>query len=253
MKSNPINQMKKLSVVFFLTFFSCASITEEIYLNADGSGEYLVYSDVISSTQSMMMGMMSGMYPDASEDSLRQIVDEQIWAEFPAEIDSIIDFSGRVPDSIKNDPAKKKYLDKMEMFMKGSKAERYLNSGMRFSFRSIEDLQGFQDFMNENQTATSGGMGMEMPSVNVKYSFDANSFSRVSDMEIKMDENDSSMLVLGELLKGSKSRLILHLPRKVKSVSKGLVVDQSGKDVIFEFDLIKVLNGEQSTDVKVEF
>lgn len=245
--------MKRMQVIFFLILFSCANITEEIYLNTDGSGEYLVYTDIISSTQSMMMGMMSGIYPNASEDSLRQIVDEQIWAEFPAQVDSIIDFSSRVPDSIKNDPDKKKYLDKMEMFMKGSRAEKYLNSGMRFSFQSLEDLQGFQDFMNENQTATGGGMGLEMPSVNVTYNFDANSFSRISDMEVKMESNDSTMLVLAELLKGSKSKLILHLPRKVKSVSKGLVIDQSGKDVVFEFDLIKVLNGEQSTDVKVEF
>ena len=251
--TNLTRHANKTIVVVFALLFSCANITEETYLNADGSGQYLVYTDAVSSTRTMMMGMMSSIYPDASEDSLRQVVDAQLWEQFPAEVDSIIDFSSRVPDSIKNDPDKKKYLDNTEMFMKGSRAEGYLNSGVRFSFSSVEELQGFNDFMSENQNATSGQMQMDFPRVDVKYSFDGKSFSRVSNMEIKMEPNDSSMMVLGELLKGSKSKLILHLPRKVQSASNGLLVEKSGKDVIYEFDLVKVIQGEQSTDIKVKF
>ncbi|MEQ9467636.1 MAG: hypothetical protein RLN88_09500 [Ekhidna sp.] len=251
--NNLTQHAKKTIVVLIVLLTSCANITEEIYLNEDGSGEYLVYTDVISSTRAMMMGMMSSFYPDASEDSLRQIVDAQIWKDFPAEVDSIIDFSTRVPDSIKNDPAKKKYVEKMVMFMKGSREEAFLNSGMSFRFDNIEDLQGFQDFMNENQTATGGGMGMDMPDVQVTYSFNGNMFSRTSTPFESVDMNDSTMMMLNTMLEGAKSRLILHLPKPAREVSQDQLMEQNGKDVIYEFDLIKVINGEQTTDVKVKF
>lgn len=251
--NNLTRHVQKTIVVFAMLLSSCANITEEIYLNADGSGEYLVYTDVISSTRAMMIGMMSSFYPDASQDSLIQIVDEQIWDDFPAEVDSIIDFSSRVPDSIKNDPAKKKYLDKMVMFMKGSREEAFLNSGMSFKFDNVDDLQGFQDFMNENQAATGGSMGMDMPNVQVTYSFDGSTFSRTSTPFESIDMNDSTMMMLNTMLEGSKSKLILHLPKAAKEVSQSQLLEQKGNDVIYEFDLIKVINGEQTTDVKVKF
>ncbi|WP_425390491.1 hypothetical protein [Ekhidna sp.] len=240
-------------VAFLLILSSCANITEEIYLNADGSGVYMAYTDVVSSTRTMMMGMMGSVYPDASEDSLRQIVEAQLWEQFPAEVDSIIDFSSRVPDSIKNDPDKKKYLDKMEMFMKGSKEKGYLNSGMKFAFSSVKELQEFNDFLSDNQSASSVGMNMDIPQMRVKFDFDGSSFSRKVMMPEIKDLSDSTMMVIGSLLKESKSRLILHLPRKADKVSKEQLVGKVGKDVTYEFELIKLFLGSQSADVKVEF
>jgi len=200
-----------------------------------------------------MKGMMSSLYPDASEDSLMQIIDAQIWEQFPAVVDSIIDYSSRVPDSIKNDPNKRKYLDNLEMFMEGSREKGYINSGMRFSFSSVKELEQFQEFMSENQAATGGGMGMNMPEVKVQYSFDGSSFSRITIMDELVEMEDSTKMVLNTLLEGSKARLILHLPKKVKKASKDQLFSKDGKDVIYEFDFINVLSGDQSTDIKVEF
>ncbi|MEP1035014.1 hypothetical protein [Ekhidna sp.] len=245
--------MKKIKFLILLLLCSCTSITEEIYLNNDGSGEYLVYTDVISSTRGMMMGMMSSIYPDASEDSLRQVIDAQIWADMPDEVDSLIDFSTRVPDSIKNDPDNQKYLERIEMFMRGSKEKGYLNSGMSYKFEAVNDLEDFLEFMNENQSATSGGMGMDLPNMQVKYSFDGKSFSRTTIIDKQIEMNDSTMMMLNTLLEGSKSRLIIHLPKNVKKASKDQLVEKQGKDVIYEFDLLKVLNGEQATDIKIDF
>ena len=245
--------MKKIKFYFLLILCSCASVTEEIYLNSDGSGEYLVYTDVISSTRGMMMGMMSSLYPDASEDSLMQVIDAQIWADMPDEVDSLIDYSTRVPDSIRNDPDKQKHLERMEMFMRGSKKEGFLNSGMSYKFKAVAELEEFQEFMNDNQSATGDGMGMDLPNMKVKYSYDGKSFSRITMMDGDMELNDSTMMMLNTMLEGSTSRLIIHLPSKVKNASQGQLVEQNGKDVIYKFDLLKVINGEQSTDVKVDF
>lgn len=249
----PAKLNKQAIFALFVLLCSCVNITEEIYLNADGSGEYLVYTDVISSTRSMMTGMMSSLYPDASADSVRQIVDAQIWEQFPAEVDSLIDFSSRIPDSIKNDPDQMKYVEKMVMFMKGSKKEGYLNSGMRFDFSSVEELQNFNDFMSQNQAGASNGVGMELPDMKVKYEFDGSTFSRITTIEGVMEMSDSTLQVIGELLKGSRSQLRLHLPKKVKDASNDQLVGISGKDVTYEFDLIKVLSGDQSSDIKVKF
>lgn len=245
--------MKKARFIILILLCSCTSITEEIYLNSDGSGEYLVYSDVIGSTSSMMFGMMSSIYPDASEDSLMQIIENQIWADMPNEVDSLIDFSSRVPDSIRNDPDKQKYLDKMEMFMRGSREKGYLNSGMSYKFDAVTDLEDFLEFMSDNQSATGEGMGMDLPNMRVRYSFDGNSFSRTTIMDEKREMSDSTMMMLQTMLADAKSRLVIHLPKKVKKASKEQLFKTEGKDAIYEFDLLKVINGEQTTDIKVDF
>lgn len=250
-KSNPI-VMKKIRFIFLFTLCSCASITEEIYLNSDGSGEYIMYTDMISSTRSMMMGMISSIYPDASEDSLRQIVDEQIWSDFPAEVDSLIDFSSQVPDSIKNDPANRIFLENMEMFMRGSKEKGYLNSGLSYKFDKISSLEDFLRFINENGSA-SGQMGMDVPSLNVNYTYDGNTFSRTTKLDGLLEMSDSTRMMLNLMLEGSKSVFIVHLPRNAKNVSQDQLVSKNGKDVTYEFELLKVLSGEQSSDVKIEF
>ncbi len=245
--------MKKIRFIFLIFIFSsCASITEEIYLNKDGSGEYIIYSDVISTTRGMMMGMISSLYPDASEDSLQQIIDDQIWADFPAEVDSLIDYSSRVPDSIKNNPDNKKYLDNTKMFMRGSREKGYINSGLSYKFDEISALEDFLKFLNENGSA-SGEMGMDVPNLNVKYTFDGNTFSRTTKMDELMEMSDSTRMMLNLMLEGSKSRLIVHLPRKAKKVSQDQLVSRDGKDVTYEFELLRLISGEQSSDVKIEF
>lgn len=245
--------MKKLKIFILILICSCTSVTEEIYLNKDGSGEYLVYSDVIASTRGMMLGMMSSIYPDASEDSLKQIIDDKIWADMPSEVDSLIDYSERVPDSIKNDPDKMKYLQNMKMFMKGSRAEGFINTGMSYKFDEVSQLEDFLAFMNENQSATGGGMGADIPNMQVKYSFDGKSFSRTTVIAEKVEMDDSTQMALNTMLEGATSRLIIHFPKKVKKASTDQLVEKNGKDVIYEFDLLKVLNGEQSSDVTINF
>lgn len=240
-------------VVVLALLTSCANVTEEIFLNEDGSGEYLVYTDVVVSTRSMMMGMMSSIYPDASEDSLMQVIDNQIWEQFAIEVDSIMDFSSQVPDSIRNDPEAMKFIERAEMFMKGSKAEGYLNSGMRYQFSSVENLQAFNDFLSENQNSGEGQMKMDLPQMNVKYSFDGKKFTRSTMMDVDAMASDSTMMVLGSMLAESKSRLIVHLPRKAKKASKDQLVSKDGKDVIYEFELVKVLSGEQNTEIEIDF
>lgn len=233
-------------------FSSCGEMTEEIYLNKDGSGEYLVYMDVLGSTRMMMKEMMTGIYPDLSEDSLNKVMDAQIWEQFPAEIDSLIDIVSTAPDSVKNDPAKMKYLSRMIVFMKGGKKDGFINSGVRFKFKSMKDLEGMQRFMQENENA-SQQTGLSLPDVDVKYRYDGKSFSRITQLQKSNALNDSTLEAASAFLKNSRSRLILHLPKEVKKATKDRMVSSEGKEVIYEFDFLKVLKGEQSSDFKIDF
>lgn len=249
------NRIKTSFVVLafiLLTCVSCFSIKEEIYLNSDGSGKYLVYTDMIAGSRDMMLGMMSSMNPDADQDSLMKVVEDQLWQQYPSEIDSILDFSDKIPDSIKNDPDKQKYLERMEMFMEGGREKGYVNSGIRFTFNSMDDLEELMDLLDQSSRAGSGEM--PMPSTKVKYAFDKKSFSRTAIIEDeKVEMNDSTMMALSAMLENSSWQLIVHLPKKVKKASSDQLVKNEGKDVIYEYDLLKIISGEQSMSMKVDF
>ena len=230
----------------------CFSIKEEIYLNSDGSGEYWIYTDLIGGSRNMMVTMMTSLNPEADEDSLLQVIEDQLWQEYPAEVDSILDISDKVPDSIRNDPEKRKYLERMEMFMEGSKAKGYLNSGMRFSFNGMDDLEAFMELLDQSSKSSTGGP--PMPATQIEYGFEKNSFSRTAILDT-MDEalDDSTMMVLEGMLKESSWQLIVHLPKKAKKASKEQLLSKEGKIVIYEYDLLKIVSGEQSMDMKIEF
>ncbi len=247
--------MKARPLAFLILSFLCAgcfSIKEEIYLNRDGGGEYLVYTDMIGGSRDMMMSMMTSLNPDADEDSLFQVIEEQLWREYPAEVDSVLDISDKVPDSIRNDPEKRKYLDRMEMFMKGSRKEGYLNSGLRFSFSGMEELESFMKILDEGSKSSSGDA--QLPTTQFDHEFSKNSFSRQAVWD-PTDEalEDSTMMALDAMLKESSWQLIVHLPKKVKAASKEQLVSKDGKTVTYEYDFMKIISGEQSMAIKVEF
>jgi hypothetical protein len=89
-------------------------MTEEIYLNSDGSGEYTIYTDMIPSMVTMMevFAAMDTTFQGTSEE-LTAKVKEKIWEDFPAEVDSIMDMTGEeIPEDIKNNPEKMAMLKK---------------------------------------------------------------------------------------------------------------------------------------------
>ena len=249
-------KLSKQSIIplsfLLLACTGCFSVKEEIYLNADGSGKYMMYTDMIEGSRQMMVSMMASMDPDADVDSLLQAMEDQLWQEYPNVVDSVIDFSDKVPDSIRNDPEKQKYLDRVEMFMEGSRAKGYMNSGMRFSFESMDDLENLMQLLDETSKNSAGSPSI--PSTQVDYTFDKKSFSRTASFAAEDDAlNDSTVMALGAILKESSWQLIVHLPKNVKKASSEQLLSVEGKDVIYQYDLIKIVTGERSMDMKIDF
>lgn len=254
MKSNLNSILSKSIFAFIFLLVSCGSVTEEIYLNEDGSGSYTMYTDMIGSAKTMMTTMMEGFYPDLDKDSLNELVEEQLWKDFPDEVDSLVDLSSKVPDSIKSDPAKMRLLSAMEVFMKGSRAEGYMNMGTTFQFKDVDELEEFLKLLAENQGA-AGGAGTDMlgmPQIEVDYSFDGNTFSRKSAVVEKQELEDSVMMGMKMMFGEARTRTIVHLPGRVKKASKNQLVSSEGKDVVYEYSLIGYLTGEETSDFEIQ-
>lgn len=212
----------------------------------------MVNTDMIAGSRNMMMEMMTSINPEADTDSLLKVIEDQLWQEYPSRVDSIIDFSDKVPDSIKNDPAKQKYLERMQMFMEGGREKGYMNSGMRFNFKSMDDLEDLMKLLDESSKNSAGGP--PMPSTQINYMLDKNSFSRKASLNTEGEMmNDSTVMALSAMFKESSWQLIVHLPKKAKKASTAQLVSKEGKDVVYEYDLLKLINGEQSMDMKIEF
>ncbi len=241
-----------LVFVSLLTLYSCGTITEEIRLNEDGSGNYTVYFDMIGSTKKMMMGMMQSVYPDLDEDSLLSLAEENIWKDFPAEVDSLIDFANELPDSVKEDPEKMKILSATSAFMRGSKKEGMLNVGASFQFSNLEELEKFQDVLAENQ-GNSGQAGFDLPKIAVDYQFDGKTFSRKSKLvDESQSLSDSTKSVINLMLSDTKIRTIVYLPNKVSQASKDQLVSSEGKKVTYEFSFAESIIEQQSSDFEIK-
>src|SRR5687768_3951249 len=92
-----------LSLASF-TLYSCDNITEEIYINDDGSGEYVFYTDMIPGITKMTTEMAVLFADSLSGDSLEASLNDNIWKDFPDVLDSIIDYANIIPDSVLSDP-----------------------------------------------------------------------------------------------------------------------------------------------------
>ena len=247
--------------VTVLFFYSCDNINEEIYINEDGTGTYIFYSDMVPSLTEMTMSMtkmfaqMDSTKAPLNEDSLRMAIEAKIWDDFPSEIDSILDFSNEVPKEVTDDPVGAEMVKRMTGFMKGGKDAGYVNMGVKYSFKSAEDLEAFFQIMKDNKRDNPqlpSGMLQKLSNIELEsqFTFSKNKISRKTvvpeniDLDIETDD-------IKKLIPVSKGRTIIHLPRKVKEAKGESIVKVDGKTVILEYDLVKSMMGEVNTDFEI--
>lgn len=260
-----MRQYIKLLAFFLIALFlqSCDNMTEEIYLNEDGSGEYMLYSDMIPSMEKMAIEMArmfqdmdsTGEIKNMTDKELAEMMSEQIWAEMPEEIDSILDITQELPDSVKNNPQKMAIIEKTTMFMKGGKAKGFLNTGVKYPFQNLEELETFSSMLQEQQKGDNqlSQMGVDAGEMKVNYSFANNVFSRTSTYtktpENNMDEEQKELL---QKMLGGNVKTIIHLPKKVKKVAGDNVKDKEAKTVTFEYNLLESTLGKVNTDFSIK-
>ena len=260
--------MRKLfylwGVISALALTSCGNYIEEIDLEEDGSGTYQIYTDIIPATVEMTVSMTKMFATMDStktidEDSLRTAMYDEVWADFPEHVDSVIDMAKELPDSIKNDPAAKPYIENMSGFMRGGKAEGHLYAGVQYEFKSIADLQGFLNFMDKTQEARSAQEARspfgQLTKVRSKvvYKLQKNEFTRkVTFSQDMTDESESTEEMEALFGKGTMTTII-RTDRKIVT-ARGVNVQQNGDyEVVIKHDFYEAFLGKVNLDFAILF
>ncbi len=218
---------------------SCGEIREEITIDKDGSGTYQVTADMIPMMRNMMYGFAK-MSAEEGADSLEIMaqVEEQIWSQFPEEVDSVLVFDDKIDAEIRNDPAKMALVDQATVFMRGGKSKGYLRTGLEFLFDNGKQFNDFLQIMAEGQKKDqkAGMIGETQAEVKIT----PKSFYRKTT---QVSDGDGSALSdqATALLSDMKFLTILQFPRKIKKVNVTgyTIVEQSDKKITLQLDLLQ--------------
>ncbi|MEO1053064.1 MAG: hypothetical protein AAFX87_20690 [Bacteroidota bacterium] len=250
-----MNKFKLLSLLFLaLSLYSCGTLTEEIKINEDGSGEYKAYANLIPGIAEFVKLQISESDPDLDlskpelNDSLKLMFQEMFWRDLPDEVDSTLDLSKEIPDSIFSNPEYKDIINKLSGFLRGNKDELELNTGLEYRFDNDKDLTSLFDFLRQSQVnETQSGSIKAYVSIEIKGS------KVIRKTKIPKSERlpDSEIEKIEQMVSEGKVRTVVYLPRKVKKVKGDCIVKTEDKVVVIEYNLLEYLKGEVNTDFEI--
>lgn len=258
-----------LTLIVLLGLSSCSQMTEEIYIEKNGSGEYVMYSDMVAGAKVMAeqmflmfeqldtTGEMSAKIEENKEQNMQNMIDEMVWKDFPNEIDSVSNFYEMYRDSFKT-KEQIEFSKRTNFFMKGSREEGFINSGIRFKFNKNENLGDFFQIMGEMYDKDEGASPMGpigSPSdMGIGYSISKKRIARTSDKSNSSPPPSSEdMEMMEKFMTDSKFKTIIHTKRKIKSVVGDGLVSKEDYKVIFEYDLLDLMNHSISSDFEILF
>lgn len=238
----------KLGTVFtMLVLFASCNFTEEIYLNADGSGRMSINFD-------------GSEFMEMAGDGLLGTKEE--------DLDSIISFKHLLEerkDSIATLPLaeqeKLKQLEPFNLHMVVNAEQKAMRVSMYRDFGLIAEVNdAFNAFQNVNAldpkgAAPSGFMGVDGESTEVDYTFTGNSFrrdTRITDPALHQSKVDS--LKSSEMfLAGSTYTFKYHFPRRIKKVNvEGATFSMDGKTMIYEVNFLEMMRSPETMSIAVE-
>ena len=238
------------SFITTLLLTSCGDFTEEITINEDGSGKMEFYTDLVPFMSKTMAAFASmGEESDQlSEEELDKKVENMIWEKMGAEIDSVIDYTDKIPPEIKNDPVKYEIVKRMTGFMKGGKKEGKINTGIAFPYKDNTDLANFISVLEESQEKDP--QARLMGDGKSKYTTTKNSFRRT--IVYNNEDKEASQIPM-EAFKDMKYYVIINTPKKIKNITGSNIKSQTDKQVIFEYNIIDYIEGNYTTDFTVGY
>jgi len=208
--------MKKNGAIVLLIFLtvlysSCFQIVEEVSLNADGSGTATTTIDF-----SEMMNMMSMFLPD----SLKETFD--------------------MNSAMKEDIPRLKN-------MKGISNVKANDQG-QYVYSVSYDFKDAKSLANANILASDDAMG----GMKTAYTFKRSKVQRLTNYSADdslddLDMNSDEMKSLFEMMEKPTYTVVYNLPRKAKKVKvkgESAEVDQVGKKVTIEYNLLDFLTGD---------
>lgn len=230
--------------MLFLT--SCFDIFEDVYLNKDGSGEYITKIDA--------SGLFSNPFmKSAIEEAAKE---EGNGEEVELETDSTMYYRDMAGFSGLTEMEQKMVKDlKIHMKMSESEGEFLITS--KIPFASLEELAEIQSIIGKVQDTEGDGGGLmggsnPFAGATPRFKQGKRELVRLPELagEEEMDEETMSMAKM--FFTDAKSTTVYHLPGKVKNCSiAGAEVD--GKTVTVTHSLLDLMDKKASVEGAIKY
>lgn len=228
-----------LCIVSVFSLTSCITIIEEIFLNKDGSGKFLLTMDLsaVMDMKEMLVGRLDATNPDSSN-----FLQEKF--------DSIIYFSD-MKDSVRATLRYPHLVEKAHLQLKGDEEAGIFQVTLHFPFANLEEISQFQE---DIQRYGKGGVNKEMTSdflgYQTTFSKTKKSIQRVTifsePKEVK-EEQQLAESMSKMMFATARVKTIYHLPGKIKSTTiPGATV--KGNQCELELSYPDFINRKKSMD-----
>lgn len=243
-------------MVFVVTAFcSCGNMTEEIYINEDGSGSLDIYMDVAGSMEKALKYTSSlGSMLDNDSSKLKDVDMDSLWKNMPEKFDTVLDASTLLGKETASNPEMVKLTEKMTLYMKADKEKEYAHYGAKYAFKNSKELNEFyKNYNNQSNQEKSNELFGSLSSVKKDIDFKVKKKRIQRKVKVKgTDEIEGSQKMMMTLFfKKSKMRTIVHAPRKIKKAEGEGLVEVKDSVAIYEYDMLKSLFGEVDTGFKI--
>lgn len=237
-----------------LCLTSCINMLEEVFLNRDGSGKYLITMDM---GELMSNPMMKGALQETAEEG---------GAPKELEKDTVIRMIDMAQPGLLT--AEEINLAKgMEMRMHMSESKGEMTIVLDMPFKNIDDLAKIGEIMQkikpqegDESADPLGGAGMlgGMTSTQKQFEVSKNTFTRLPvaaqmDMMKQMFGGDGEEMEMVKMLFGSATyKTVYHMPGKVKKAKiDGAKIE--GNTVTVSNTFLDIMEGKAKLDGQIKF
>ncbi|UII31347.1 hypothetical protein LVD17_23935 [Fulvivirga ulvae] len=233
---------------------SCGEVREEITFNKDGSGTYEVSANIIPMMEKMMQSTAKLTIPDGEtmdSAALAAKVQEMVWKDFPDKIDSVISLDSKLTPEMKNDPQTMALLDKTTAYMRGSREEGFIKTGIRFGFSSNDEFLSFMNMIEEN--GQKNNQENPLGKTKTEVTITPKSFTRTVEHVNKPEEDPSGGMAM-LMLQDMSMLTVLNFPRKIDKVEVQHyeIIEKSENSVTLKFDMVKAMKSDSKSEIRVK-
>lgn len=235
--------MKHLLLIAGLAMFlpSYHNITEEIFINEDGSGRYNVYTNEVPMLkQAIMMRLQT---EKSQSENLEKEAEKEIWSNHPSNFNEATNPLKRAKKEVLADKNKRKLLRNITNFTIGNKFKNTIDSGVMCKFDNLEELSQLMDLLRTNPLQSLTDLQLEK--VISKFQLSSNKFTKQTISSAK--KSPATAMQAGTFTTN------LYLPKDVKKVKGNNLKHKKGRLVTFEYQLSEVLSGNVDTDFEVKW
>lgn len=242
---------KLLSFLFLIATLTSCTLTENIYINDNGTGKFSI---------------------DMDGSSLIAMAGDQMGADAKKNIDTTFTFKQLFEerkDSIaKLSPEAQKELKKMENFVVNTKMNaenKVFLMTLSTDFKNVNELQDALQAMSTLQKLESGGGNPSTPfsgglgdnNSKLSYTYDGKKFTRkavIDQQKLAAKVKDSSAEMSKMIFASSNYIIKYHFPKRIKKVSNpSALFSEDRKTITIQYPFTDYMENPDKLNFEVEF